>query len=280
MEKEEILYTIKGLPPFPETALRAVKAIRDPDSSAQDLVNIIQYDQSITANILRFANSAYFGLQARVTSLKQAVAYLGSKAIIDMLFLSGSLSYFRGEYDGYGLKGEDLLTHSVSTALMCRILGERIGLEETSTVFTAGLLHDIGKVVLSSFVKDRYNEIKQLVTYENYSFVTAEREVLGMDHAQVGGEVAKEWGIPEEIVRPISLHHQFEKAPLEDISTPLVFLSDQVSFVIGGTMGADRWSFKRIKEALTRCQLREGDLDGAMLTLRESLKEVQELLRS
>ncbi len=280
MEKEKILYTIKGLPPFPQTALRAIKAVKDPDSSAQDLVNIIQYDQSITANILRFANSAYFGLQSKVTSLKQAVAYLGSKTIMDMLFLSGSLSYFRGEYKGYGLKGEDLLTHSVSTALLCRILGERIGLEETSTVFTAGLLHDIGKVVLSSFVKDKYDEIMELVADENHSFVMAEREVLGMDHAQVGGEVAQEWGIPEEIARPISLHHQFEKAPLEDISTPLVFLSDQVYFLIGGAMGADSWSFKKIKEALIRCRLREDDLDGAMLMLRKSLKSVQDLLRS
>lgn len=279
MKKEEILYTIKGLPPFPETALKAIKVIKDLDSSAQDLVNIIQYDQSITANILRFANSAYFGLRAKVTSLKQAVAYLGTKAIMDMLFLSGSLSYFRGEHTGYGLKGEDLLSHSVSTALMCRILGERIELEETSTVFTAGLLHDIGKVVLSSFVRDKYNEIMQLVTHKKYSFVMAEREVLGMDHAQVGGEMAQEWGIPASIASPISLHHQFEKAPIEDISTPLVFLADQAYFLIGGTMGADTWSFRKIKEALTRCRLREDDLDSAMLALHESMKSVQGLLR-
>jgi putative nucleotidyltransferase with HDIG domain len=279
MKKEEILYTIKGLPPFPETALKAIKVIKDSDSSAQDLVNIIQYDQSITANILRFANSAYFGLRAKVTSLKQAVAYLGTKAIMDMLFLSGSLSYFRGEYTGYGLKGEDLLSHSVSTALMCRILGERIELEETSTVFTAGLLHDIGKVVLSSFVRDKYNEIMQLVTHKKYSFVMAEREVLGMDHAQVGGEMAQQWGIPASIASPISLHHQFEKAPIEDISTPLVFLADQAYFLIGGTMGADTWSFRKIKEALTRCRLREDDLDSAMLALHESMKSVQGLLR-
>jgi len=280
MEKKEILYTIKGLPPFPETALKAIKAIKDPDGSAQDLVDIIQYDQSITANILRFANSAYFGLRTRVTSLKQAVTYLGSKAIMDMLLLSGSLSYFHGEHTGYGLKGEDLLRHSVSTALMCRILGQKTGLKDTSTLFTAGLLHDIGKVVLSSFVKDKYDEIVQLVTNKNYSFVKAEKEVLGMDHAQVGGEIAQQWGFPEEIGRPISLHHQFEEAPLEDISTPLVFLSNQVYFLVGGTMGADSWSFKKIKDALKRCRLKEYDLDDAMLMLHEQLKSFQDLIRS
>ena len=280
MEKKEILYTIKGLPPFPETALKAIKAIKDPDSSAQDLVDIIQYDQSITANILRFANSAYFGLRTRVTSLKQAVAYLGSKAIMDMLLLSGSLSYFRGEHTGYGLKGEDLLNHSVSTALMCRILGQKTGMKDTSTLFTAGLLHDIGKVVLSSFVQDKYDEIVQLVTYKNYSFVKAEKEVLGMDHAQVGGEIAQQWGFPEEIGRPISLHHQFEEAPLEDISTPLIFLADQVYFLVVGTKGAENWSFKKIKDALKRCRLKEYDLDDAMIMLHEPLKSVQDLIRS
>ncbi len=173
MKKEEILLSIHDLPPFPETVLKAIEAMKDPEISAKKIVSIIQYDQNITASILRFANSAYFGLKKEVTSLKHAVAYLGSKTILDMLLLSGALDKYRLEFTGYGARGKEMLKHSFSTALMCRILGEKIGLQESFTVFSAGLLHDIGKVVLNSFFKSLSGEFRVYSTRGCTKCVTA-----------------------------------------------------------------------------------------------------------
>lgn len=281
METESVLFNMKGLPPFPETALKAIKIIKDPNSSVQDLVEVIQYDQNITANVLRFANSAYYGLKSKVKSLKQAVALLGTDAIMDMLFISGSLSYFHDDLTGYGIKGEDLLNHSISTALMCRILAEKAGMKENATsVFTAGLLHDIGKVVLNSFVKDKYEEIENLVSGGNRSFLVAEREILGMDHAEVGGKVAEKWGLPEEIVAPVSLHHIPEEAAKDDMLTPIVFLANQADYFINNVRGADNWSFKRIKAALSRCKLGEDKLDETLAEANDAFESVRDLLGS
>ncbi|MHC4458540.1 MAG: HDOD domain-containing protein [Planctomycetota bacterium] len=277
MKKEEILLSIQDLPPFPETVLKAIQAMKDPEISAKKIVGIIQYDQNITASILRFANSAYFGLKKKVTSLKHAVAYLGSKTILDMLMLSGALDQYRTEFTGYGDRGKEMLKHSFSTALMCRILGEKIGLQESFTVFSAGLLHDIGKVVLSSFVEHKFEEIIHLVNDHNYSLVNAEQEVLGLDHAQVGGEILKRWGLPEKITGPVTLHHQVEKADAADVHTPLVYLADQAYIVISGTKGTDAWSLAKMKKAMTRCRISVADLDDALRLMRNSSQRIQQL---
>jgi len=278
MEKELILETIKDLPPFPQTALKVIRAARNPDCSAQDLVNIIQYDPNLTASILKIANSAYFGLQVRVTSLRQAVAYLGDSTIINILFLGGCMNYFQGDFPGYGINGKQLLEHSITTALMGRILGEAAGIQNTSVIFTAGLLHDIGKVILSRFVKDKYEDIMRLVTQNNYSFIRAEREILGVDHAQVGGEIVQKWNIPQEIAVPITFHHQPEAAPADSMGPYLVYLSDRVQVLISGTPGADQWSFKAVSHALQRCGLTDDDMDASMMQLREASKNIHQLL--
>ena len=278
MKKEEILLSIQDLPPFPETVLKAIEAMKDPEISAKKIVSIIQYDQNITAKILRFANSAYFGLKKKVTSLKHAVAYLGSKTILDMLMLSGALDQYRTEFTGYGERGKEMLKHSFSTALMCRILGEKIGLQESFTVFSVGLLHDIGKVVLNSFVEHRYEEIIDLVNNHNHTLLSAEQELLGMDHAQVGGEMLKRWGLPENITGPVTLHHQAEKAGAADVNTPLVYLADQAYILVSGTTGTDAWSLAKIKQAMTRCQISVADLDESLRLMRKSSQKVQQLL--
>jgi len=278
MDKNLIFHTIKDLPPFPEIALKVIQATKNPDYCAQDLVDIIEYDPSLTANVLKVANSAYFGLHAQVTSMRQAVAYLGATTIINILFLSGCSTYFRGDFSGYGTSGKQLLIHSISTAIMTRILGERIGIKDTSSIFTAGLLHDIGKIVLSTFVRDKYDDIMRLVGQNNYSFIMAEREVLGVDHAWVGGEMVKKWKIPLEIATPVALHHDLEKASSDDMATPLVYLADQVYVLVSGNRGDDRWCFTTFKQAMDRCRLTEADMDASMLILNETSKNIHQLL--
>ena len=278
MKKEDILLSIHDLPPFPETVLKAIEVMKDPEVSASKIVGIIQYDPTITASILRFANSAYFGLKKKVTSIKHAVSYLGTKTIMDMLMLSGALDQYRTEFTGYGQRGKEMLKHSFSTALMCRILGEKIGLEESFTVFSAGLLHDIGKVVLNSFIEHRYEEIMDLVNNHNHTPLSAEKELVGMDHAQVGGEMLKRWGLPENITTPVAQHHQVENADAADRFTPLVYIADQAYIMTSGTTGTDPWSLEKLKEAMTHCGVTVAVLDEALRLMRKSSQRVQQLL--
>ncbi len=279
MKNSDVVFAIQNLPPFPETAIRAIQIAQDSQSSAQDMVNVIQYDQSITANILRVVNSASFALRQKVTSLQQAVAYLGSTVIMELLLFSGTLTYYSNYFTGYDQTGIQLWQHSVVSGTSSKALGEMIEPQKSSTYFTVGLLHDIGKVVLQSFVKDKYDEILRLVEREEYSFVQAEREVLGMDHAQVGGEVALKWGLPQEMARPISLHHSPEDALFNDFLSPVVFIADRLGHLVTGSVGADRWSFRRIKDALVRVHLDFKDLDSVIFTVEKTRRQIKSMLQ-
>ena len=235
MPKHDIPYAIKSLPPFPDTALKAIRALQDPGISARDIVDIVQYDQNITANLLRLINSAQFGLTRKVESLQQAVAYLGSRAVLEILLISGTLSYFESDLSGYRTTGLQLWRHSVSCAVACRYLSQKIAPSQSATLFTAGLLHDIGKIVLSSYIQDSYAEITKMVEEDKQlTLLQAEREALGVDHAQVGGEIAQKWGFPPSIATCMALHHEPETAGPEDPMTDVVFLSDKIGNLVAG----------------------------------------------
>ena len=278
MYQDAIINATTKLPPFPQVALKAVKLLRDPDYSAAELVNVVQYDPNITAAILRFANSAAFGVPNRVRSLHQAVTLLGARHIVDLLFLTGALTYFEGTLEGYGTRGSDLLFHSVTVAILSRTLAEKMALQDTATIFTAGLLHDIGKIVLNTFVYDTKEAILTRVVDQGLSFVEAERDVLGIDHAQVGADLARKWGLPEEIHTPIGLHHQSDSAPAQDPITQLIFLADQICFLVSKAAGADRLSFEKLDKARSRCKLQGADLDAALASTEQSIESFRKLL--
>ena len=103
MLEGDILYSIETLPPFPETSRRAVEILGDPNRSVPDIVEVIKYDQSVTANLLRMCNSAYFGFVRKITSLEQAVALMGHQAVLELAMISGSLSYYSQDVTGYRL---------------------------------------------------------------------------------------------------------------------------------------------------------------------------------
>jgi len=274
MLEGDLFYSIETLPPFPETSRRVVGILGDPNRSVHDIIDVIKYDQSITANLLRMCNSAYFGFVRKITSLEQAVALMGHQAVLELAMISGSLTYYNQDIPGYRLEGKGMLRHSVSCALLSEILGGRREETATSILFTAGLLHDIGKVVLSSLVRDRFVEILKLVEEENYSFVEAEREVLGMDHAQVGGEVAKKWGLPETIQNPIAWHHDFERVRQGDWNTIIIYISDRSCKLAGLGVGTDSWSFKEFREALRMVRVTEEQMDRSLAEVKRQLKKM------
>jgi len=279
----DVLSTINTIPPFPTVALKAIQALRGPDSSAGDVVEIIQYDPGITANILRTVNSAYYSLPQKISSLKQAVAYLGADKLINLLMLSGAISYLRGKDAQYPLESEDLLTHSVTTALLAEALGRKIDIADPALIYTAGLLHDIGKIVLSTYVRDRYHEIDTLIAQKGYSFLQAEEEILGITHAQVGEALARHWQFPETIIRPIA-HHHAPRLPMADkqaeTATGVVYLANQGSVFLRGRKSSDHWSFSEFENARKMVGISMEDLDACLAQTRTQVPQALLVIQS
>ena len=154
--KKEILENIKSLPPMNPTAKKIMTILRSTDVDISEVVRIIQYDPALTSNVLKLVNSAYFGLQNEITSIRQAIILLGLNQVFRIVIAVSFSSFMNKPIPGYELPSGELWRHSVATAISSEIISKMLKISENDTLFTAALLHDIGKIALSTFV-DEYS---------------------------------------------------------------------------------------------------------------------------
>ncbi|MBW2641657.1 MAG: HDOD domain-containing protein, partial [Deltaproteobacteria bacterium] len=223
---KSIIKKIGGLKPIPQVASKVMSIAENPESSMNDLSNVIIYDTAVTANLLKMANSAYFGLPEKFDSVHQAIVYLGMAQVVDLVLLSASGENLQTAQDGYDLEAGELWKNSVFSALIARELAEKKGVKETHLIFTAALLKDIGKVILSQYVKDSFDEINALVTEQNFTFKEAEKQVIGIDHAELGGMVAENWSFSPKLVEIIRHHHRPQESSISEFESSIVYMAD------------------------------------------------------
>jgi len=278
MINDKILKSIENLPAFPATVQKVSGLLGDPDYSIPELVGVIEYDQAITANILRMCNSAYFGVRYKISTVREAVAYLGRENLVRVVSAAGISRYYN-EVNGYYQEATRLWEHSVGVAIMSLILSKRIYNRADSSLFTIGLLHDVGKVVLGEFVLDSFQQIMDLVTNHQYSFLEAEEEVIGINHAEVGAKIALLWNFPQELQDAIFYHHRPDLMTKADSSISwLIYLADQACMMMGIGGGADGLAYRGLKEVVERFQLRQRDFEECIVELLNDLENAKELL--
>ena len=235
---KDILAKVNNLPAAPGVAQQVLALVGDPHFSFHRLMEVIRVDTGITANVLRICNSPFYGLRHKVSSLEQAITYLGSNQVLDIVLSSEMVGLYRRSVTGYELERGELWRHSMATALLTQKLGAKLGFGQIPTLFTAALLHDVGKLILSEYVQEKFQEIERLVRGENKSFVEAEKMVLGVDHAVLGGLAARNWNFPELISQVIAFHHQSEKAVKYRREVSLVSLANLLVLSLGVGGGA------------------------------------------
>jgi HD-like signal output (HDOD) protein len=206
-----IIDDIDHLQPISDIAGKVMKLLENPDSGVSELSEIIRHEPALTANVLKLANSAYFGLPGKIEDANQAVVYLGMTQVVDMVLLVSCSTHFKGTQDGYGLARGELWKNAVSGAILTNDLAELKGLKRSALVFTGALLRDIGKVVVDQYVQTAMAQILNRVKTQAISFMAAERQVLGVDHSQVGAMVAQKWHFPSVLQCIIRYYH----SPLE-----------------------------------------------------------------
>jgi putative nucleotidyltransferase with HDIG domain len=206
---QEIIKSIDNLPPFPEIVNRILIMAQDPDVDTNEIVRTVSHDQAVTANCLRLCNSSYFGLRAKIASIHHAVTLLGVGNIIKLVIAdcSKSIGYSRA-LPGYGLGPAELWKHGFSCALISQLLAEKLRYKDSHELFTAALLHDVGKLVIDSFIADDFEAMSSLMQEDRFGCVEAEKAYFGIDHAELGGMIAKSWNFPPSLVDAIESHHQ------------------------------------------------------------------------
>ena len=188
---EALTEEIDHLKPVSQVAGKVMSLIDDPDSGISELSDIIRHEPALTTDVLKLANSSYFGLPGKIDDAKQAIVYLGMTQVVELVLLVTCANNFQGVCDGYGLKPGELWRNAVSGAIIAHDLSQIKGLKHSSLVFTGALLRDIGKVVLNQYVRRSMEPILKRVVSQCISFREAERQVLGVDHNQVGAMVVK-----------------------------------------------------------------------------------------
>jgi len=274
----EIISLIQHIPPFPKVAIRVLELLKDPDVEADQLAEIIQYDPSITANVLKMCNAAYFGLPRKVSSLDEALVVLGNATLKDIIIASSSAKFLRGQVGaGYKLEQGDMWKHSVAAGIMAKLLVRDIKGVDSGSAFTCGLLHDIGKRFMSSFVADDFEEIIRKVEKEQCSFVAAEKSYLGITHADLGGMILEKWEFPQEQIEAVKHHHDPDALEQDDL-TALVALANGLVITLGIGVGADGLATELHGRGLERFGITPEGLQFAMADLFIEMEKAEDVI--
>ena len=263
IDRIEILAGIKKLPAFSSTVVRLSSLINDPDAGPGEFEAVVQPDPALTANLLRMANSAYFGLSRRIGSAREAITLLGVRRVFELGAMAAVDAVVPETLPGYGIDASVFWCHSVAVAVIAERLSKERKLATPSLTFTAGLLHDVGKLVISNFLADRIEALRAELASGELSLIACEQKLLGADHAQIGADLGAVWNLPEEVVRVIASHHAPETVNegRGDILVDLVHAADCLSHSMG--FGADVGGMHRQVDdtAIARLGLRHIDLE-------------------
>jgi putative nucleotidyltransferase with HDIG domain len=277
---EGIAKEIDHLKPIPEVANKVLSIVEDPQSSMAELSEIVVYDQALTANLLRTCNSAYFGLPQKVESVHKAIVYLGTAQVVDLVLMNVCASNLKERQDGYDLDQGELWRYSVSSALIARDLTEKKNTKDNHLIFTAALLKDIGKVVLSQYVAESFEEINRLVNDQGLSFREAEKAVIGIDHAELGAMVAEKWNFSPRLAGMIRNHHLSQTSPAPDYKTCIVYLADALCMMMGLSVGSDGLHYRFHQEVVEQLGFSEKDIQRIMVRIPDKLQNVEELINN
>ncbi|PMP94625.1 MAG: HD family phosphohydrolase [Thermodesulfobacterium geofontis] len=219
------LKKLEGLPTLPPIVQRLNLMIEDEKTSINQIADLIEKDQVITSKILRLANSAFYGFPKKVSTVQNALMLLGIN-VVKVLIITSSI------FDIIYKEDVGLWEHSIGVAACSRILAEKVGLKEPQEVATAGLLHDLGRIVQKVGFKEDYEKISELVK-NGKDAIQAEKEVLGIDHAEIGSFLMRTWNLPDRLVETVDAHHELEKAKEFKKEAAVVHLSDVLIHVRG-----------------------------------------------
>ena len=276
---QQLIKEIKNLKPIPAVASQLMTIVDDPDHSMEDISNVIQYDPMITASVLRTCNSAYFGLRHPAESIRDAVSLLGTDQIVELALVKSGAQVLGGKQDGYGLEKGDMWAYSVSSAVIAREIAIRLSLENRNTIFTSALIKDIGKVILERHVSHFAKQIRNLVESEAYSFREAEKQILGIDHTEIGAMIAKMWKFSPKMVNIIRHHHLADEAMIQDREISAVYLADCICMMTGFGVGSDGLTYRFRDQVMEELGITADDVSMILADFVMRMQEIEVLLQ-
>lgn len=267
------------LPSVPATLARIIQITNSPDASAEKVAAVVMLDQSLATKVLRIANSALYGRRVRAETISDAVVTLGFSSIRNLAASASVVDALFPKQMFPGFSWDDMWVHSVTCAVGSEVIYSRVARTSGAEVaFVAGLLHDVGKLILARALPERFRQVVEACKDYNFTMSQAERNLLSTDHAKIGGELAQGWQFPEILCDGIAHHHSPQDAcEHEDIARA----------VGAANMLAKRLSKSYILGVSTEISLRDvaeaaglavEDMDFIVNTVRDRMRQCNEIL--
>jgi putative nucleotidyltransferase with HDIG domain len=276
-ELEAFLDKIRHLPPAPRVLPQLLRELNNTDASADRIVDLVAVDPALTAGVLQACNSAYSASSTPVIDLQQAVTRLGFREVFRIVAAVSGSRLLGPRQRGYGLDEGELWKHSITTAVAAQLIARERGGEE-SLAYTAGLLHDLGKIVLADALEGVYTELNDEVEARQHSLVEAEKKLLGVQHAEVGGRLLERWNFPANIVGAVWHHHHPANAGAEAVLAANVYLGNMIAYFIGNGFGHQAFALRGRGEALELLGLKGDDLPHFMIRTYEHFEAIEAML--
>ena len=240
IDLENRLQRVVDLPTLSIVANNIVQITQNPKSSAVQVGRAISQDPALVSRILRIANSTFYGFPRAITTIPHAVVILGFANIRNLVLTSSILSIFPSKEGAGYFDREGFWKHSLACGITSKLIAKRLGMKNLEEVFIWGLLHDLGKLVLDTYFGEDFTQVVTLVDENEMLITDAEQQVLGFDHAAVGGIVADKWSLPPALIKVIRFHHSPSQAYESMRIVSIVHLADVLCRALGLGNAGDR----------------------------------------
>jgi putative nucleotidyltransferase with HDIG domain len=281
MTPNKIIAKVRNLPAVSQAALKLVCLLDQPAVSNEDIVTVLKYDDVLTAKLLRACNSPYFGFEEKISSVEEAVLMLGHQQILHMVLSLAFGGAMSATLPGYAIEARELWFHSVATAVAAeRLVKTDLPMEARPPVaFTAGLLHDIGKLVLNQILDaGAQSAIRSRIVQNQLSRNAAEKEIVGADHAEVGACLLAAWRLPDEIVEAVAHHHRPVTTPVPKLSA-VIHVADGLVHLTGSDLGWDGYVGLVDAQASQALGITPEKFEGLELEIRDSASQVEKFMQ-
>jgi HD-like signal output (HDOD) protein len=270
---KRILQTVKDLPPMTQTTLKANEIIKDPNAGFEDLANVLEMDQAIATRVLRMANSSYYGMSGTVSSIKHASTILGLEVLEELIAMAWSSKALGDRMEGYGLETGDLWQHSLAVAFGSQIIAALKNPGMANDAFSAGLIHDVGKLVLDPYVTERKDLFATFLADGMESFLRAEKEILGFDHGEIASDLCMNWHVPQNLATAIRYHHCPAASNGNQLAY-IVHMADVIALMSGMGAGIDGMQYQMDQEVMTALGMTSDDMTTIMIQIVEAVQKI------
>lgn len=235
----DLVSTTGDLAALPTTVVRLLDLLRDQTCAADKVAVVLDRDAAMTANVLKLANSAFYGARGTVATTRQALVMLGNRSVLTLAFAAGMAPVMRRNLVGYGIERDRFWAHSLDAAMAAGAVMARLDGRRTCEAFSAGLVHDIGMLALDSHLSA--NRMQLLPAFPLFNVCDRERQTLGFDHTEAGGLLAANWGFPAALSAAITHHHRpWDAASDQDLVTS-VMVGDIVAQMAADGLQPEAW---------------------------------------